>query len=125
MKTTNYQAAILFIALFSACSNNKNTITPPATVAPDTSNTKMVFWLTTSDESVLLKRQAAVPFVPGVNSYPVIEIDTTKTFQTMDGFGYTLTGGSAQVMNAMPSDAKGKLLQELLVKQKILYVSVI
>lgn len=45
--------------------------------------------------------------------FPVIEIDTAQTFQTVDGFGYTLTGGSAFLLRKMEAAARAKLLAEL------------
>jgi glucosylceramidase len=44
---------------------------------------------------------------------PVIEINEKKTFQSVDGFGFTLTGGSAMLINKMSDAAKQSLLQEL------------
>jgi len=38
-------------------------------------------------------------FATTYNVYPTIEIDDNQTFQKIDGFGFTLTGGSAQVIN--------------------------
>lgn len=70
-------------------------------------------WLTKGDQSVLLKKQTQpISFVDTTNSYGVIDVDTTRTFQQVDGFGYTLTGGSATLINSMGS-AKSALLQEL------------
>jgi glucosylceramidase len=40
-------------------------------------------------------------------------VDDTKRFQTMDGFGYTLTGGSAQLLARMNNADRAQLLQEL------------
>ena len=45
--------------------------------------------------------------------YPNIEVDATQTFQTIDGFGFTLTGGSAQSINKLNSQKRNELLQEL------------
>ena len=36
-----------------------------------------------------------------------------QTFQTIDGFGYTLTGGSVEVINQLGASKKQELLQEL------------
>ena len=44
---------------------------------------------------------------------PTIEIDPTKTYQTIDGFGYTLTGGSAEHIVRMDAASRDALLQEL------------
>lgn len=44
---------------------------------------------------------------------PLIVVDDTKKFQTVDGFGYALTGGSAMLINQMSSSAKAAILNEL------------
>jgi glucosylceramidase len=81
---------------------------------PDTVKNEVDFWLTTGDQSVLLKKQNTVlAFGTTANSSPFIDIDTTQTFQTVDGFGYTLTGGSAYVINKLPAAEKATLLKEL------------
>src|SRR6201999_10171 len=43
----------------------------------------------------------------------VIDVDTAKTYQTMDGFGYALTGGSAMLIHHMPADKRAALLHNL------------
>ena len=91
--------------------NNSNS-NPPA----DTSVAlnEVEFWLTKPDQTALLEKQSAVlRFGSATNTNPNIEIDSTQTYQTIDGFGYTLTGGSAQLINAMPASEKTNLLHEL------------
>ena len=44
---------------------------------------------------------------------PNIEVDDAQTFQSIDGFGYTLTGGSAEVINQLNPQKRQELLQEL------------
>src|SRR5688572_18350861 len=57
------------------------------------------FYLTSPDQSNLFKKQTvALNFTAATNSNPTITVDTTQTYQTIDGFGYTLTGGSATLM---------------------------
>lgn len=43
----------------------------------------------------------------------VITVDQRRRFQSMEGFGYTLTGGSAQLLLAMSPTARTALLTEL------------
>ncbi len=82
-------------------------------VVPPKSN-DVEFWLTKGDQSVLLQKQGTVlSFGTTANNNPNIEVDTSIQYQTVDGFGYTLTGGSAQLINAMSTSAKSDLLQEL------------
>jgi glucosylceramidase len=40
-------------------------------------------------------------------------VDENTTYQTSDGFGYTLTGGSAEVINSLDAAKRDELLQEL------------
>lgn len=72
------------------------------------------FWLTTSDGGVLFSKQTTIlNFEDKFNSNATINIDTTHTFQTIDGFGYTLTGGSATLIYSLPADKRAALLKEL------------
>lgn len=72
------------------------------------------FWLTQNDQSALLQKQSAkLSFGTKNNNYPVITVDETQSFQSIDGFGYTLTGGSAFVVNRLNKQEKSKLLREL------------
>src|SRR5689334_12140558 len=70
-------------------------------------------WLTTGNKSALLARQPTLTFASGSNNNATITVNGATTYQTMDGFGYTLTGGSAIVINRMPAAARSALLGEL------------
>lgn len=71
-------------------------------------------WLTKGDESVKLEKQP-IPLRFGKinNNYSSIEINENEVFQRVEGFGYTLTGGSAQVINRLMPEKKQELLNEL------------
>ena len=115
MKFTIYLSALILTCIFASCSN-KNTVNnnpPEENPATDTSTSKVIYWLTTGDGTTLLQRQNALPLSTSINSDPTIEIDTTQRFQTMYGFGYTLTSGSASVINSLSPQAKSNLLNEL------------
>ena len=70
-------------------------------------------WMTTGNKSALLTRQRTLTFAAGSSSKPTITVDGATTYQMMDGFGYSLTGGSAYVINRMPSTSRAALLSEL------------
>lgn len=76
------------------------------------------YWLTKGDESIKLQPQASVKFINTVNSLQTIEIDDTQKFQYVDGFGYTLTGGSVEVINQLSPTKRKALLNELFGKDK-------
>jgi glucosylceramidase len=98
----------LAVALFlSACAPKKELGTP---------NTKgeVDVWLTTGDQSSLLSKQTtSLKFSDATNDSPVIEVDEKQTFQSIDGFGFTLTGGSASLINKLPAAAQDSLINEL------------
>jgi glucosylceramidase len=106
--------AILALVLLINCKNETVVPTPAPPVTPPVVNNEMDFWLTKSDETVKLqKQQGILAFGTPVNQYPTIEVDDNTSFQTVDGFGYTLTGGSAEVINTLIASKKQELLQEL------------
>jgi len=69
-------------------------------------------WTTKADQSALLEK-SNYHVATASKKNPVIEINEKKTFQSVDGFGFTLTGGSAMLINKMNDAAKQSLLQEL------------
>ena len=71
-------------------------------------------WLTNADKSALLQKQnQTLKFGNEKTDSPTIFVDDTKKFQTMDGFGFTLTGGSATLINQLNETEKADLLKEL------------
>ena len=71
------------------------------------------YWITRSDQTATLQKQStSFVFSTDANNNSIIEIDSTKTFQTVDGFGYSLTGGSAFLINKMDEASKNSLLNE-------------
>ncbi|UOR04173.1 glucosylceramidase [Hymenobacter aerilatus] len=79
------------------------------------SGASVVQWVTTPDQTKLFQRQpTTLEFVAGTEaSASVIEIDDSQQFQTIDGFGYCLTGGSATLLLQMGQAERTALLKEL------------
>ncbi|MEI6274398.1 MAG: glycoside hydrolase family 30 beta sandwich domain-containing protein [Prolixibacteraceae bacterium] len=74
----------------------------------------MAFWLTDPDHITYFAKQSVVlNFSSSSNYNPTIAVDTTQTFQSIDGFGFALTGGSAFLINQLPSQTRDALLKEL------------
>lgn len=71
-------------------------------------------WVTTSDRRQLfsLQQQPAV-FSNDSGNETVITVNEKEKFQTIDGFGFALTGGSAQQIIQMSPLARTGLLKEL------------
>ncbi|HSI68729.1 MAG TPA: glycoside hydrolase family 30 beta sandwich domain-containing protein, partial [Gillisia sp.] len=90
------------VSVFIACEESNNN--------PE----KAELWLTTLDQQSLLERsEININSTEETEAHATITIDTSTTFQEIDGFGYTLTGGSAMHINAMSDNAKTDLIQEL------------
>ena len=71
-------------------------------------------WLTKPDKSVLLRKQdVGLNFSATPNQYPTVQVDTTTTYQRMDGFGFAMTGGSAYLINNLTAGTRNTLLNEL------------
>jgi glucosylceramidase len=77
-------------------------------------SSKVTVWLTKPDRSALLEKQATpLTFNRLNNNYPTITVDENQKYQQIDGFGFTLTGGSAVLINKLPLQARKHLLNEL------------
>ncbi|MGZ5192004.1 MAG: glycoside hydrolase family 30 protein, partial [Flavisolibacter sp.] len=102
------------LTIFFLNCSNKDSVNTPAPPPPPLSTNEVDFWLTKADETIKLEKQNTIlTFKTPSNPYPSIEIDESTTYQTIDGFGYTLTGGSAEVINSLIPSKKQELLQEL------------
>lgn len=117
-KTFSFLTFLSFaLVQFNCSSGNDNggqTPEPTPTSPPVEVKNEVDFWLTKGDQTELLKKQTVtLGFTTTTNNYNSIEVNESQTFQKIDGFGYTLTGGSAQVINEMTSLKKKELLQEL------------
>lgn len=70
-------------------------------------------WLTSADKSKLFQQQAPVKFSNAVSGGSAITIDTNTHYQTIDGFGFSLTEGSAEVISTLVPAKQDSLLKEL------------
>jgi len=112
---------ILYLMLFFLginCSSN-DTAEQEAPGIPETpeepqAKNEVDFYLTKGDQSQKLTKQTGIlSFSNGQNAYPTITINPSETFQSVEGFGFTLTGGSAELINSLNTSKKQELLQQL------------
>jgi glucosylceramidase len=106
----------LCFGLATACKNKEKS--SGSVTSTDTNalqgSTRISYWLTMPDKSELLKKQEQVLFFKtDTNRFPTIRIDTATTYQEMDGFGFSLTGGSAYLINKLAAPDREALLKEL------------
>lgn len=110
MKTTNLILALAALMLsMQSCTNRKNRIQNE-----DAEQVYAGYWLTNPDRNLLFQQQQnGLVFTAAPTSNRVIEVEMDSSFQEIDGFGYTLTGGSAQLLSTMSAPARTALLAEL------------
>lgn len=127
IKKFNVMTVLLVLMIVSSCSDNMlitNDKMAEASLVNNTSVTTASLlttpgyvnqYLTAGDKSILFQEQTSKPaFSTATNNYPTVELNSGNTFQTIDGFGYTLTQGSAYVlMTSLNSTQRTALLNEL------------
>ena len=99
----------LFIGLSQSCSDDETITYLP----PEQAEVNVEFYLTTPDQSSLITLQDNNIFPLSGNNNTTISVNATEEYQQMDGFGFSLTGGSAQLINNMSSTERSNLLNEL------------
>ena len=101
---------ITVFILLAACNGGHDPDPDPG----DGTGLKVEAWITSPQKSVLFaKYDGELEFKTSSNTDPTIVVDTTVTFQTIDGFGNCLTGGSAILLNKMSPANRSALLNEL------------
>jgi glucosylceramidase len=119
MKKTIRLAVCLVFSLaifvgFGCSKKPDNGGSPIVPVVPPVTKSDVAMWLTNSNQSALLSKQTvSLLFATGSNANSTIAVDTTTTYQSIDGFGFCLTGGSASVINALGASQRDALLREL------------
>lgn len=128
---TNFYSVIRILSLFllgllclSGCSKNRkeaSSSTDTTTTTPEKFlKTDVMFWLTKSDSTIRFKRQnVAMNFASSGTAASSIVVDSTQTYQTVDGFGFALTGGSAFLINRLPATDRNNILHELFASDSI------
>lgn len=74
----------------------------------------LAVWLTTADQAFLFQRQTNdLHFSDTDNNLPAITVNTEQQYQPLEGFGFSLTGGSAMLISHLPDSDRNALLREL------------
>jgi len=109
---------LLFAGIFYSCKKDSRA-SAAVTPGQDTqtvsraANEVVNAWVTTSDRSKQLEAQASFNFTTdaGTNA-TTITVDENTSYQGIDGFGFTLTGGSAGLLNGLGGN-QAAVLNEL------------
>ena len=108
---------LLFLTLFIIVSCEKNFVENPSllieTINIVNSTDEVQVWETIPYNNKVVSRQSSLSF--GIDTQhleEIITINETVKFQSIDGFGFALNGGSASLINTMEIN-RDALLQEL------------
>jgi len=105
--------ALCLLCSNSACEKTNETVTEPD-LEEEIIGGDVEFWMTRGDKSVLFEKQDSLPWTDTSSGYTTITVDSSQRFQEIDGFGFSLTGASAYVINQMSEPEKTALLEDLL-----------
>lgn len=109
MKLKYIIVLFLLMAMMPGCKPNHSAINDQTE-----DGNELEMWLTTTDQKNLFQKQLINASEPiETPSALVISIDSSIQFQPIDGFGFTLTGGSARLIHSMSEIAQTELLQQL------------
>jgi len=79
-----------------------------------TAQTQIEAWVTNPDRSSLFQKAPdPIPFRNSPARGPLIVIDPAQQMQSIDGFGYALTGGSAELLMKMAPEARARILRQI------------
>jgi glucosylceramidase len=70
-------------------------------------------WVTTPDRSELMAERPPVTFGTTPSAQPTIVVDPDRTYQSVDGFGASITDSSATVLAALPPAVRADTMRRL------------
>jgi glucosylceramidase len=94
----NLFLAILLLFSFSSCKKTGSNIQ---------------VWITSPTQEIFFEEQPMIQFSNISEDFPTIEINENISYQQMEGFGFTLTQGSALHLIQMDEEGRRNLLMEL------------
>lgn len=109
-----FLSLLVCLTLFAISCSKSSTQIFVQPIPPASSKNDVAVWITQADQSLKLIKQtlsSASGSLP--NTANVIALDAANTFQEVDGFGFTLTGGSATLIKKLPAASRTALLNEL------------
>lgn len=99
---------LLLVSAFS-CKSKTDDMQP---IDPNPTQLPVQLWTTSADQNNLLSKKT-LAFAAGKDDrFSSIQIDTTVDLQPIEGFGYTMTGGSAKLLMQMGAAERAALLRQ-------------
>jgi glucosylceramidase len=82
-------------------------------VAGGSSSAPVNVWVTTANGQMKLSQQPALAFSSAAPSSETVVVDPTRTFQTMTGFGGSITDSSAYLLYTLPPSQRDQVMHML------------
>ena len=104
---------IILLVLFWSCNKKTETFSPPVTEeVDDTTVPEVLQRLTTENKNFLFEEYNGIKaFKPEVTT--TIKVNPSSLYQELTGFGFAITGGTADHLSRMSDQARNALLNEL------------
>ncbi|WP_147676364.1 glycoside hydrolase family 30 protein [Algibacter pacificus] len=114
---------IIFVLSFLLikCSSSDPDTNDSSTTIPieNVEYSQVDLYVTKADQSELFQKQSTKVPLYTENVNVNITVNPETTYQEMDGFGFSLTGGSAWLLNNMSTTERSKILQNIFSKNNI------
>lgn len=112
-----YMAVLMLLSSFfyGSCKKDLKSSSNRGGTIGRAANESVSIWLTKTDQSQKLQQQPNINFAAdaGTGTNPnTITVDENTTYQSIDGFGFALTGGSASLLNGLGGN-QSNVLNEL------------
>jgi glucosylceramidase len=79
-------------------------------------------WVTTPDGAEKMHDRGAVAFAPGGSDVLTISVDPSRRYQSMDGFGASITDSSAQVLYGMSRSQRNAAMHSLFADDRLSFL---
>ncbi|WBQ05529.1 discoidin domain-containing protein [Kribbella sp. CA-293567] len=109
--------------LISGLSSGAQAVELPAVVTTTAGTTKADVWVTTPDRAELLHQRAPVAFQKRQSAQTTITVDPGTKYQTMDGFGASITDSSAAVLYQLTPAVRDRTMRSLFDRRQGIGVS--
>ncbi|KJK50603.1 glucan endo-1,6-beta-glucosidase [Lentzea aerocolonigenes] len=86
-------------------------LTAPAAEASSAPEARV--WVTTPDRAELMHERPRVTFGTAASTHPTIVVDPGRSYQTMDGFGASITDSSAEVLTNLSPAVRADTMHKL------------
>lgn len=102
---------MLFLTIVLSCKSSSSNNSDEQNDQDSKMGNEIAYYLTKGDRTALL--QKSLLSFEGAKVEKTISVHEADTFQEIDGFGFTLTGGSADLIASLPVAKQDSLLVEL------------